>query len=242
MSGQPMSLPIDHDEPHGGNLASRLNWLRAGVLGANDGIVSVAAIVVGVAGATTSRRTILTAGLAGLFAGAMSMAAGEYVSVSSQRDTEQAMLEVERRELAETPEAELEELAELYARKGLSAQLAHDVARELTAHDALAAHADAELGIDPDQLSDPLQAALASFIAFTVGAVLPLLAIGLPPQGWRIPVTFAAVVAALALTGVLSARLGAAPLWRAIRRNVVGGVLAMVVTYLVGRLAGGFGA
>jgi VIT1/CCC1 family predicted Fe2+/Mn2+ transporter len=242
MSGQSMSLPVDHDEPHDGNLASRLNWLRAGVLGANDGIVSVAAIVVGVAGATSSLRTILTAGLAGLFAGAMSMAAGEYVSVSSQRDTERAMLEMERRELAETPEAELEELTEIYARKGLSPQLASDVARELTAHDALAAHADAELGIDPDQLSNPWQAALASFVAFTVGAVLPLLAIGLPPQGWRIPVTFAAVVAALALTGVISARLGAAPLWPAIRRNVVGGVLAMVVTYLVGRGAGSFGA
>jgi VIT1/CCC1 family predicted Fe2+/Mn2+ transporter len=242
MSGQSMSLPIDHDEPHGDNLASRLNWLRAGVLGANDGIVSVAAIVVGVAGATSSLRTILTAGLAGLFAGAMSMATGEYVSVSSQRDTEQAMLEVERRELAETPEAELEELTEIYARKGLSDRLARDVARELTAHDALAAHADAELGIDPDQLSNPWQAALASFVAFTVGAVLPLLAIGLPPHGWRIPVTFAAVVAALVLTGVLSARLGAAPLWPAIRRNVVGGVLAMVVTYLVGRATGSLGA
>ncbi len=237
-----MSLPIDHDEPHGGNLASRLNWLRAGVLGANDGIVSVAAIVVGVAGATSDLRTIITAGLAGLFAGAMSMAAGEYVSVSSQRDTEQALLEVERRELAEMPEAELEELTEIYARKGLSPQLARDVARELTEHDALAAHADAELGINPEQLSNPMQAALASFVAFTVGAVLPLLAIGLPPHGWRIPVTFASVVAALALTGVTSARLGSAPVWPAIRRNVVGGVLAMVVTYLVGRVAGSFGA
>ncbi len=242
MTGDTVTVPTDHDEPHGENLASRLNWLRAGVLGANDGIVSVAAIVVGVAGATASLRAVLTAGLAGLFAGAMSMAAGEYVSVSTQRDTERAMLELERRELAETPEAELQELTDIYAHKGLSQELAGRVARELTAHDALAAHADAELGIDPDQLSSPWQAALASFVAFTVGAVLPLLAIGLPPHDWRIPVTFVAVVAALALTGVTSARLGSAPAWPAVRRNVVGGVLAMAVTYLVGRIAGGIGA
>jgi VIT1/CCC1 family predicted Fe2+/Mn2+ transporter len=234
--------PLDHDEPHHESLASRLNWLRAGVLGANDGIVSVAAIVVGVAGASGGRRTILTAGLAGLFAGAMSMAAGEYVSVSTQRDTERAMLELERRELRDTPEEELEELTAIYTGKGLTENLARDVARQLTAHDALAAHADAELGIDPDALSDPLEAGIASFVSFTVGAVLPLLAIGLPGATWRIPVTFAAVVAALALTGLTSARLGQAPQWPAIRRNVIGGVLAMAVTYLVGRAAGGIGA
>jgi VIT1/CCC1 family predicted Fe2+/Mn2+ transporter len=236
-----MSLPIEHDEPHGESLASRLNWLRAGVLGANDGIVSVAAIVVGVAGASAGRRTILTAGLAGLFAGAMSMATGEYVSVSTQRDTERAMLEVERRELRDTPEQELDELTEIYTGKGLSESLARDVARQLTAHDALAAHADAELGIDPDQLSDPWQAAIASFVSFTVGAILPLLAIGLPGPSARIPVTFVAVVVALAVTGVTSARLGQAPWWPAIRRNVIGGVLAMAVTYFVGRAAGGIG-
>ncbi len=234
--------PIGHDEPHDDSLAARLNWLRAGVLGANDGIVSVAAIVVGVAGASAGRRAILTAGLAGLFAGAMSMAAGEYVSVSTQRDTERAVLEVERRELRDTPDEELAELASIYAGKGLTEELALQVAEQLTAHDALAAHADAELGIDPDDLASPWQAACASFVSFVVGALLPMLAIGLPPESWRIPITFVAVVAALVLTGVISAGLGQSPRWPAIRRNVIGGVLAMVVTYGVGRFAGSLGA
>jgi VIT1/CCC1 family predicted Fe2+/Mn2+ transporter len=237
-----MSERNQHDEPHDDSLASRLNWLRAGVLGANDGIVSVAAIVVGVAGASSDRRTILTAGVAGLFAGAMSMAAGEYVSVSTQRDTEQAVLEVERRELRDTPDEELAELAGIYAGKGLTQDLAQQVAEQLTAHDALAAHADAELGIDPDDLANPWQASSASFVSFVVGALLPMLAIGLPPESWRIPVTFVAVIGALALTGLISARLGQSPRWPAIRRNVFGGVLAMVVTYGVGRFAGTLGA
>jgi vacuolar iron transporter family protein len=228
----------EHGEPHDEGLAGRLNWLRAGVLGANDGIVSTAAIVVGVAGATTSRSAILTAGVAGLFAGAMSMAAGEFVSVSSQRDSERAMLELERRELAETPSAELAELAQIYQGKGLTAELAREVAVQLTEHDALGAHAEAELGIDPDNLTNPWQAALASFVAFTVGAVLPLVAIGLTPAGWRIGVTFAAVVVALGVTGSISARLGKAARWPAIRRNVFGGVLAMLVTYGIGTLVG----
>jgi len=230
-----------HDEPHDASLASRLNWLRAGVLGANDGIVSTAAIVVGVAGASASRSAILTAGLAGLFAGAMSMAAGEYVSVSTQRDTERAMLALERRELAETPEAELDELTGIYRGKGLTQDLAREVAIQLTAHDALGAHAEAELGIDPDDLTKPWHAALASFVAFTVGAVLPLLAIVLSPQSWRIGITFGTVVVALMLTGSLSAGLGQAARWPAVRRNVIGGVLAMLVTYGVGRAAGGLG-
>lgn len=234
--------PVDHEEPHDDSLASRLNWLRAGVLGANDGIVSVAAIVVGVAGATSDRKAILTAGVAGLFAGAMSMATGEYVSVSTQRDTERAVLEVERRELRDTPEEELAELAGIYAGKGLTEELAQQVAEQLTAHDALAAHADAELGIDPNDLANPWEAAGASFVSFVVGAVLPMLAIGLPPQSWRIPVTFVAVVAALVGTGMISARLGRAPRWPAVRRNVIGGVLAMVVTYAVGSFAGTLGA
>jgi VIT1/CCC1 family predicted Fe2+/Mn2+ transporter len=235
-----MSEPAHH-EPHEPGLAARLNWLRAGVLGANDGIVSVAAIVVGVAGASSSRRVILTAGIAGLFAGAMSMATGEYVSVSTQRDTERAMLELERRELVETPEAELAELAGIYQGKGLSEDLARQVAQQLTAHDALGAHAEAELGIDPDHLSKPWDAALASFLSFTVGAILPLLAIGLIARSWRIGVTFVAVVAALAFTGSVSAGLGGAARWPAVRRNVIGGVLAMLVTYGIGRLVGGIG-
>jgi vacuolar iron transporter family protein len=230
-----------HNEPHDASLSARLNWLRAGVLGANDGIVSTAAIVVGVAGASSSRSVILTAGIAGLFAGAMSMAAGEYVSVSTQRDTERAMLEIEKQELRDTPHAELAELAGIYERKGLTADLARQVAEQLTHHDALAAHADAELGIDPDDLTNPWHAALASFVSFTIGALLPLIAIAVSPAGWRIGVTFAAVVASLAVTGSTSAALGQAPRWPAVRRNIIGGVLAMLVTYGVGLAAGGVG-
>ncbi|MCA1006664.1 VIT family protein [Rhodococcus hoagii] len=228
-----------HDaEPHLGSLSSRLNWLRAGVLGANDGIVSVAGLVVGVAAATTDRGPILTAGLAGLAAGAVSMALGEYVSVSTQRDTERALLAKEKLELSTIPDAELEELASLYEAKGLSPETARKVAEELTEHDAFAAHAEAELGIDPDELTNPWQAAGASAISFTVGAILPMLAILLPPATARIPVTFAAVLIALAITGSLSARLGGARRSRAVLRVVAGGALAMVVTYGIGQLLG----
>ena len=219
-------------------MAARLNWLRAGVLGANDGIVSTAGIVIGVAGATSVRSVILTAGVAGLAAGAMSMAVGEYVSVSTQRDTEQALLAKERRELHETPDEELAELAELYAAKGLSPDVAQLVAEQLTAHDALGAHAEVELGINPDELSSPWHAALASFVAFTLGALLPLLAIALPPPGVRVAVTVVAVVLALVVTGVLSAWLGGAPWRRPLVRNVVGGLLAMGITYGIGSLIG----
>lgn len=226
------------DEPHTQNHGARLNWLRAGVLGANDGIVSTAGLVIGVAAATTDRGAILTAGLAGLAAGAMSMAAGEYVSVSTQRDTEQALLAKERHELREMPEEELAELTSLYEDRGLTPELAHQVAVQLTEHDALAAHAEVELGIDPNELTNPWHAAWASMIAFTVGAVLPLLAILLPPPGGRVPITALAVVAALVLTGWLSASLGGARMRPAIVRNVAGGVLAMVVTYGIGSLVG----
>lgn len=232
------SLLDEHDEPHVAGMGERLNWLRAAVLGANDGIVSTAGIVIGVAAATTERSTILTAGLAGLAAGAMSMAVGEYVSVSTQRDTEQALLAKERRELREEPEAELEELAQMYADKGLEQELAHEVAVALTAHDALGAHAETELGIDPEALTKPWQAAYASFVSFTVGALVPLLAILLVGVSARVPVTVAAVVIALLGTGWLSARLGSAPAWPAVRRNVIGGVLAMAVTYAIGSLVG----
>ncbi|MFC6985504.1 VIT1/CCC1 transporter family protein [Streptomyces cirratus] len=221
-----------------GAISTRLNWLRAGVLGANDGIISTAGLVVGVAGATTAWETILAAGVAGLLAGSLSMAAGEYVSVSSQRDSEQAALEVERRELAQEPDAELEELTELLVERGLSRELAREAAVQLTERDALRAHARVELGIDPDELVNPWHAAWASLIAFTVGAVLPLLAIVLPGPSARVPVTVAAVLTALMLCGAAGARLGGAPPGRAVLRNVLGGALAMAVTYAVGTLLG----
>lgn len=233
-----MSAAPHAAEPHSGSLSAKLNWLRAGVLGANDGIVSTAGIVVGVAAATAELEPLLTAGAAGLAAGAVSMALGEYVSVSTQRDTEKALLDKERNELRDDPDAELDELTALYEAKGLSSDTARTVARELTAHDAFTAHADIELGIAPDDLTNPWQAALSSAAAFTVGALLPLIAILLPPPAWRIPVTVIAVLAALMLTGVLSARLGGAPARPAIGRNVLGGTAALAITYVIGHLVG----
>lgn len=218
---------------------AKLNWLRAGVLGANDGIVSTAGLVVGVAGATTDRSALVVAGVAGLVAGALSMAGGEYVSVSTQRDAEKALLAKEVRELAETPDEELAELAGFYRDKGLSEATAQQVAEELTAHDALRAHAEIELGIDYEALVNPWHAAWASLVAFTFGALLPLLAIVLPPSGARLPVTVVAVVAALTLTGAVSARLGSAPVLPAVARNVGVGVLAMGLTFAVGTMVGG---
>jgi VIT1/CCC1 family predicted Fe2+/Mn2+ transporter len=226
------------DEPHAGGISNRLNWLRAGVLGANDGIVSTAGLVVGVAGATTDRTAIMVAGIAGLAAGALSMGAGEYVSVSTQRDSEHALLEKERRELVEEPEEELAELAGIYVAKGLSDDLAMQVARELTEHDALRAHAEAELNIDPDDLTNPWHAAWASMLAFTVGALLPLLTIVLFTAGLRVPVTVVAVVAALGLTGWASAKFGYGPTRRAVYRNVGGGLFAMAITYAIGAALG----
>ena len=225
-------------EPHHASLGERLNWLRAGVLGANDGIVSVAGVAVGVAGATADRTAILVAGVASLVAGALSMAGGEYVSVSTQRDTEQAALQLEKYELETMPEAEERELAEIYEEKGLSPELATEVARELTANDALEAHAEAELGIDPDDLTSPWHAAWASLVAFTVGGLLPLLAISVPSVSLRVWACAAAVVVGLILTGVVSARLGNAKVGRAVLRNVGVGALTMLVTYLVGLLFG----
>ena len=225
-------------EPHGSSLGGRLNRLRAGVLGANDGIVSIAGLVVGVAGATDARSPILTAGIAGLLAGAVSMALGEYVSVSSQRDTERALILKERRELDEAPESELRELTEIYAAKGLSVATAERVAQELTAHDAVRAHLEAELRLDPDELTNPWHAAAASAVAFVLGALLPLAAVLLPPAGARVPVTFVVVLIALGLTGAVSARLGGSPARVAVTRIVLGGGLGMAVTYAVGALVG----
>jgi VIT1/CCC1 family predicted Fe2+/Mn2+ transporter len=239
-SDEPTPPETGHDpnEPHDTHIGSRLNWLRAGVLGANDGIVSTAGVVVGVAGATSDRPAIVLAGIAALAAGAMSMAAGEYVSVSTQRDSERALLALERQELHDDPDGELEELTQLYEAKGMRRELADEVARELTAHDALGAHAEAELGIDPNDLTNPWHAAGASMLAFVVGAILPMLTISFTPQSFRIHVTVVSVAAALALTGAVSARLGRSPATRAVLRNVAGGLVAMGVTYAIGALVG----
>lgn len=229
-------------EPHEGPISGRLNWLRAGVLGANDGIVSVAALVVGVAGATTATAPILTAGVAGLVGGAVSMALGEYVSVSSQSDSQRALIAKERVELAEDPAGELEELAFLYQARGLTPETAHQVARELTENDALTAHLEAELGLNEEAVASPLAAAGASALAFFLGAVLPLLAILLPPPELRVPVTFVVVLIALAATGYISARVGGSPALRPMIRIVVGGALALAATFLIGSLLGTSGA
>jgi len=227
-----------HPEQHRYNTGSKLNWLRASVLGANDGIVSIAGLVLGVAGATNSPAIIFTAGMAGIIAGAISMAAGEYVSVSSSRDTERALLKKEKYELQHYPEQEREELAGIYEKKGLSKKTALAVANELTVKDAYAAHVDAELGLDPDNLTNPWHAAFASAASFLAGAAIPLIAIIAPPAALRVPVAFLSVIAALALTGTVSAKVGDANIGRAVVRVVSGGALAMVVTYGIGKLFG----
>ncbi|MDT0115491.1 VIT1/CCC1 transporter family protein [Microbacterium sp. PRF11] len=237
-TGSPLPPSDLRPEPHNTAITGRLNWLRAGVLGANDGIVSVAALVVGVAGATTATAPILAAGVAGLVGGAISMALGEYVSVSSQTDSQRALIAKERAELEEDPEGELEELAELYRARGLSPQTAHQVAGELTANDALTAHLEAELGLDEEGVASPLAAAGASALAFFLGALLPLLAILLPPPEIRVPVAFGAVLLALAATGFISARIGGSPALRPVVRIVAGGALALAATFAIGLLLG----
>ncbi|WP_240038167.1 VIT1/CCC1 transporter family protein [Actinomyces procaprae] len=220
-------------------LASRLNWLRAGVLGANDGIVSVAGLVIGVAAAApTDTGAIMAAGVAGVLAGAVSMAAGEYVSVSTQSDTERAYVARQRERLAADPAAGVDSLAAHYRAKGLTAQTARRVARELTVYDAVGAHLEVELGLREDDYTNPWHAAFSSAVAFVVGSMLPLLAILLLPVSVEIPLTFAAVLVGLAITGVVSARLGDAPIRPAVVRNVLGGALAMTVTWGIGHLIG----
>ncbi len=218
--------------------AVMLNKLRAAVLGANDGVVSTASLIFGVAGATNDSKAILIAGLAGLFAGAFSMGVGEYVSVSTQRDTEKAYINKERQELQQNPAEELAELAGLYEAKGLSAKTAQQVAKELTAKDPVKAHLDAELNINEEELTNPMHAAVASLLSFTAGALIPLLSAVLAPHDIRIPVTLVAVTLALILTGYYSATVGGASRRRAVARVVVGGVAAMVITYFIGRLFG----
>ena len=234
-----MKLPSAlHPELHADASASKLNWLRAGVLGANDGIVSLAALLVGIAGASSDQHNLLVAGVAGVLAGALSMAVGEYVSVSSQRDTERALFAKERKELEMYPEAELEELTTIYQNKGLERATAEVVAKELTAVDAFGTHVREELGISPDELTNPWHAAIASAISFVAGAMIPVVAILIPPAGLQIPVTFAAVLVALVITGIVSARMSGAPMAKVTTRVVVGGILAMVVTFGIGKLFG----
>lgn len=226
------------DEAHGGPPRQRLNALRAAVLGANDGIVSTAGVVLGVAGATTAQGPVLVAGVAALVAGAVSMALGEYVSVSSQRDSERALVDKEREELARMPAQELEELITLYQARGLSRTTATTVARELTAKDALRAHLEIELGIDPDALVSPSVAAAWSAVSFVVGGLLPVLAIVLSPDALRVPITFIAVLIALGITGALGARMGGAPPVRAAARVISGGAAGLLLTFVIGRLFG----
>jgi VIT1/CCC1 family predicted Fe2+/Mn2+ transporter len=215
---------------------AKLNWLRAGVLGANDGIVSIAGLVVGVAGATTSNAIIATAGIAGLVAGALSMAVGEYISVSTQRDAEEAYIAKEKKDLKKDPEGALTELAEAYVARGLSVKTAEVVAKELSKKDALAAHLEVQFGLEEDDLTNPWHAAIASAVSFTLGGLIPIAAVLLPPHNLRVQVAFAAVVPALALTGYVSAKLSKANPQRAIVRVVLGGAVAMIVTYAIGTI------
>jgi VIT1/CCC1 family predicted Fe2+/Mn2+ transporter len=216
----------------------RIGWLRAAVLGANDGIVSTASLMVGVAAANVARGELLLAGVAGLVAGAMSMAAGEYVSVSSQADTEQADLARERAELEAQPEHEHQELAAIYVQRGLTPELATQVARQLMAHDALGAHARDELGISETLCANPVQAALTSAATFAVGAALPLLAAVVAPDALLVPVVAATSLVVLTALGALAARAGGAPVLRASLRVVFWGALAMALTAGAGSLFG----
>jgi VIT1/CCC1 family predicted Fe2+/Mn2+ transporter len=225
----------DHSERH---LSHRAGWLRAAVLGADDGILSTASLVLGVAAAGSGHAAIITAGIAGLVAGSMSMAAGEYVSVSSQRDVERADIALERRELEASPDEELAELAGIYRDRGLSEPLAWQVARELSSGDRLAAHTRDELGFDPDQMARPRQAALASAISFASGAVVPLFAIALAPASVRVIVAIIVTLVALAALGATGARLGGAPQLPAVVRVVFWGAVAMSVTMGIGALVG----
>ncbi len=221
------------------SMAAKLNWLRAGVLGANDGIMSTSGLVLGVAASPgVTSGTILVAGVAAVVAGSISMAGGEYTSVSAQKDSEKAALQVERGELAINPEGELRELAWFYEQKGMSPELAIKVAEELTSKDALKAHAEAELGIDSDHHVSPMQAALSSFVAFAVGGMLPLLAVAGPWTEYRIQATVGSVVVALILTGYVGAKIGGAKSGRGILRNLIVSSMTMGITYLIGHMVG----
>lgn len=216
----------------------KLNSLRAAVLGANDGIVSTAGLIFGVAGATNNKGAIFTAGLAGLIAGAISMGLGEFVSVSTQRDSERAYIEKEKRLIRENPQAELEDLAQTFVKKGVSHKTALQFAKEITAHDPIKAHLEFELKLNEEDLTNPITAAVSSLFAFTSGALIPLLAAVLSPDHTRIKITLLAVLAGLLLTGYYSAKFGGAGKKAAILRVVAGGILGMGITYFIGHLFG----
>jgi vacuolar iron transporter family protein len=224
-----------HKEKHKSN---RVGWLRAAVLGVNDGVVSTASLMLGVSAASATKSTILTAGIAGLVAGAMSMAVGEYVSVSSQRDSQEADIDIEKRSIAKNPNEELEELAQIYQERGLDLELARQVAIQLHEHDAVSAHARDELGIDQEALANPIQAALASAVSFAIGAIIPILATVLSRDTiapWSIVI---ASLVLLAISGAVGAIVGGGHKVRASIRVLVGGGAAMAVTALIGHIVG----
>ena len=221
-----------------GHLSGRAAWLRAGVLGANDGLISTASLMVGVAAAHSTRAAILVAGFAGLTAGALSMAAGEYVSVSSQRDSERADVELERRELVASPVAERAELAQIYRDRGLSAALAEQVADELSQLDQVAVHARDELGIDLNELARPVQAAVVSAVSFLLGAIVPVLVVLVSSARLRVPLTIAVTLVSLVVLGSVGARLGGASRRRGAVRVLIGGALALLISLAIGRVTG----
>src|SRR6202051_758030 len=220
------------------HFVDRIGWLRAAVLGANDGILSTASLIVGVAAAAATQNAVLIAGVAGLVAGAMSMATGEYVSVSSQSDTERAELALERKELSENPAYELNELAEIYVKRGVDQALSRQVAQQLMAKDALGAHARDELGISEITTARPVQAALTSAASFSIGAAMPLLMVVLSPRGTLVSIVFAASLGFLAVLGAIGAMAGGANVLRATARVTFWGALAMAVTAGIGKLFG----
>ena len=223
-------------EPHRVSHLAKLNWLRAGVLGANDGIVSIAALVVGVSAATTDIGAIMVAGVAGLAAGAISMGLGEYVSVSSQRDSELALIDKEKRELIEQPEVELAELQAIYEHKGLQPKTAKQVAKELTAFDPIRAHLEAELNILEAHIVNPWHAAFSSTSSFLAGALLPFLTVLFAAESLRIPATIVASIIALGATGAAGAYLGGSAIWKSVMRVVIGGAAALAITFAIGSL------
>lgn len=244
MTTQPLLLPTPYipadtaTKHREGHRSGRGQWLRAAVLGSDDAIVSTSSLMLGVAAASASQSAILIAGVAGLVAGSMSMAVGEYVSVSSQRDAEKADIAREKRELDVQPEVELAELATIYVRRGVDRTLAMQVAEQLSAHDRLGAHMRDELGIDQALLARPMQAAWISATSFALFAALPIGGLLVAPEGWRIPVIAALSLVSLAVLGAVGGHLGGAPLGRAALRVTIGGALAMIVTAVVGRLVG----
>jgi VIT1/CCC1 family predicted Fe2+/Mn2+ transporter len=233
-----MTSPWASVQHHEGHRSGRAVWLRAAVLGSDDAIVSVSSLMIGVAASAASRESILIAGVAGLVAGAMSMAVGEYVSVSSQRDSEQADIVRERRELDADPEAELQELAAIYAERGLDRELAMQVAKQLSARDELGTHLRDELGIDPTALARPLQAAWVSAISFALSASVPIIVLLVAPASMRVPAIASVSLLSLTALGAFGGYLGGAPLGRAALRVTIGGGVAMAMTFGIGRLFG----